>query len=218
MSSSPAKNPSTGSGTFPSLSSLSLSKRTPRSPWPSHPTPDSALFPILPAASDDTKQRVRPRTFDAAQLPISFRVARHELRQQMFPFVIELPAGHVQVAGITGAADFGRVEAIPADERLCVKVAQIRSRWRRPMPDTGGISVIGDGRGSRWYGLGGRPAPAALRATRRPSRAYRDTSDASSTGAWRRIGLRRGSVPKELVAFRKRKESAVRVELGQRTA
>lgn len=35
-----AKIHSTGSGTFQSLNSLSLSKRTPRLPWPPHPAPD----------------------------------------------------------------------------------------------------------------------------------------------------------------------------------
>ena len=74
------------------------------------------FFPIFAAAGDDTKQWVRPRAFDLAQLPVSIRVAHDELRQQMLPLVIELPAGHAQVAGITGAADFGRVEAVPACE------------------------------------------------------------------------------------------------------
>ena len=41
----------------------------------------ATLFPLFAAAGDDTKQRMRPRTFDLAQLPVAIRVAHDKLRQ-----------------------------------------------------------------------------------------------------------------------------------------
>ena len=104
-----------------------------------------SFLPWLDLPRHDAEQRVRLRTHDVHQSRVGLRVANGQLRHEMAPLVIDLPARHRHRLAGTQSADLVRRERIAARCRFRVNRTQVVSDdapRRSPGPEAHQLRVM----------------------------------------------------------------------------